>query len=116
MTGEEVTVVIPNYNGKQLLKNCIRTLERQTVRDFTLLVIDNGSTDGSTELSSDILSMEMVCLPENRGFCGAVNIGLAKAATPVVKQRHGGPGDVCGGDASGNQKARGRMFLQRMHD
>ncbi len=84
MTGEEVTVVIPNYNGKQLLKNCIRTLERQTVRDFTLLVIDNGSTDGSTELTSDVLAMEMVCLPDNRGFCGAVNIGLAKAATPYV--------------------------------
>ena len=44
----EVTIVIPNYNGKALLENCIKTLEQQTVTDFKLLVIDNGSTDGST--------------------------------------------------------------------
>ena len=39
----EVTVIIPNYNGKKLLENCIQTLERQTCTDFKLLVVDNGS-------------------------------------------------------------------------
>ena len=68
----EVTVVIPNYNGKTLLENCIKTLEQQTLRDFKLLVIDNGSTDGSTELTSEILDMEIVELGENTGFCKAV--------------------------------------------
>ena len=43
----EVTVIIPNYNGKKLLENCIQTLERQTCTDFKLLVVDNGSDDGS---------------------------------------------------------------------
>ena len=38
----EVTVIIPNYNGKKLLENCIQTLERQTCTDFKLLVVDNG--------------------------------------------------------------------------
>lgn len=47
----EVTVIIPNYNGKKLLENCIQTLERQTCTDFKLLVVDNGSDDGSTEVS-----------------------------------------------------------------
>ncbi len=32
----EVTVIIPNYNGKQMLENCIRALERQTCRAFKL--------------------------------------------------------------------------------
>ena len=39
----EVTIIIPNYNGKKLLENCIKTLERQTCQEFKLLVIDNGS-------------------------------------------------------------------------
>lgn len=80
----EVTVVIPNYNGKTLLENCIKTLEQQTLRDFKLLVIDNGSTDGSTELTSEILDMEIVELGENTGFCKAVNLGIKKTKTPYV--------------------------------
>lgn len=78
----EVTVIIPNYNGKEMLKNCIATLERQTCMDFHLLVVDNGSTDGSVEVSSPNLSMEMIALAENTGFCGAVNIGIQHTATP----------------------------------
>ena len=30
----EVTIIIPNYNGKKLLENCIKTLERQTCQEF----------------------------------------------------------------------------------
>ena len=47
----EVTIIIPNYNGKKLLENCIKTLERQTCQEFKLLVIDNGSKDGSTDVT-----------------------------------------------------------------
>ena len=50
----EVTVIIPNYNGRKLLENCIQTLERQTCTDFKLLVVDNGSDDGSTEVTSSL--------------------------------------------------------------
>ena len=80
----EVTIIIPNYNGKKLLENCIATLERQTCLDFRLLVVDNGSTDGSVELTSEVLDMEMIKLHENTGFCGAVNIGIEHAKTPYV--------------------------------
>lgn len=79
---QEVTVIIPNYNGKKLLENCIKTLEMQTCPDFKLLVVDNGSTDGSTELSSEALDLEIIALRENTGFCGAVNIGIRHTKTP----------------------------------
>lgn len=78
----EVTIIIPNYNGKELLRNCIKTLEKQTCPDFKLLVVDNGSTDGSVELRSEVLDLEMVALKENTGFCGAVNIGIRHTKTP----------------------------------
>lgn len=80
----EVTIIIPNYNGKNLLENCIKTLERQTCQKFKLLVIDNGSTDGSVTVTSESLDMEMVALPENTGFCGAVNLGFEMTKTPYV--------------------------------
>ena len=81
---QEVTIVIPNYNGKRLLSNCLKTLERQTEKNFKVLVIDNGSTDASVELTSETLDLEMVALQENRGFCGAVNLGIQMTKTPFV--------------------------------
>ena len=81
---QEVTIVIPNYNGRKLLENCLGTLEKQTVRDFKVLVIDNGSTDHSTDLQSDRLDLEMIALPENLGFCGAVNLGISRTKTPYL--------------------------------
>ena len=81
---KEVTIVIPNYNGKKLLKNCLDTLEAQTEKAFQVLVVDNGSTDGSTELTSGKLDLEYIRLKENLGFCGAVNLGIEKTTTPYV--------------------------------
>ncbi len=81
---QEVTIVIPNYNGKRLLSNCLKTLERQTEKNFKVLVIDNGSTDASVELTSETLDLEMVALQENLGFCGAVNLGIQMTKTPFV--------------------------------
>lgn len=78
----DVTIIIPNYNGKKLLENCIETLERQTCPDFKLLVVDNGSTDGSEDVASEVLNMEVIALPENTGFCGAVNTGIRHTQTP----------------------------------
>lgn len=80
----EVTIIIPNYNGKQLLENCIATLEKQTFRDFEVLVVDNGSTDKSAELTSDTLALRVIALQENTGFCGAVNVGIRETKTPYV--------------------------------
>lgn len=81
---QEVTIVIPNYNGKRLLENCLKTLEQQTYKDFKVLVVDNGSSDGSTEVSSEKLELEIVSLKENLGFCRAVNLGIQKTKTPYL--------------------------------
>ena len=44
-----ITVVIPNYNGKQFLIPCINALSKQTNKSFNVIVVDNGSSDGSIE-------------------------------------------------------------------
>lgn len=80
---KQVTVVIPNYNGMQYMPDCIASLQAQTCQDFSVLVVDNGSQDGSAEWLRE-QGIDTVFLPENRGFSGAVNIGLKKSLTPFV--------------------------------
>ena len=43
----KVTIVIPNYNGKHFMEECMAALDGQLCRDFEVLVVDNGSKDGS---------------------------------------------------------------------
>lgn len=81
---QEVTIVIPNYNGKALLKNCIDTLKKQTYKNFKVLVIDNGSTDGSIDLNVEGLDYEFIALDTNTGFCKAVNLGVEMTRTEYV--------------------------------
>lgn len=44
-----VSVIVINWNGKELLQDCLRALQRQTYRYFTVVFVDNGSNDGSVE-------------------------------------------------------------------
>ena len=81
---QEVSVVIPNFNGMAYLDGVLSSLERQTIRNFEVILVDNGSTDGSASVKSEVLDMEIVSLTENLGFCGAVNLGIQKTTTPYI--------------------------------
>ncbi len=81
----KTTVIIPNYNGKHFLEDCLTALSKQTQRDFCTLVIDNGSSDGSVEYIRECFpKVEVVSCKKNYGFCGAVNRGIRMAKTPYV--------------------------------
>lgn len=80
---KKVTVIIPNYNGLDFMETCIRALRNQTSDDFDILVVDNGSGDGSVEwLKAE--GIPAIFLDCNTGFSGAVNTGIRAAATPYV--------------------------------
>lgn len=80
---KKVTVIIPNYNGLQFMEPCMRALESQTCKDFEVLVVDNGSTDGSAEWLK-AHEVPTIFLADNTGFSGAVNVGIQAAKTPYV--------------------------------
>ncbi len=81
--GTSVTVVIPNYNGLKFMEPCMAALEKQTCKDFEILVVDNGSSDGSVDwLKSH--QYPTIFLEENTGFSGAVNVGIKASKTPFV--------------------------------
>ncbi|MBO5092744.1 MAG: glycosyltransferase family 2 protein [Lachnospiraceae bacterium] len=99
----ETTVIIPNLNGMNYLGDCLRSLyhcetpeagkrrEGEAETDhklqpaFPIIVVDNGSTDGSVEfMEREFPEVRLIRFSENRGFCGAVNAGIAVAKTPYV--------------------------------
>lgn len=77
------TIIIPNYNGLKFMEPCFAALKKQTVTDYKILVVDNGSTDGSVEWLKEH-EIPSIFLPENTGFTGAVNVGIQEADTPFV--------------------------------
>ena len=81
----EVTIVIPNYNGIKYLPACLDALRRQDLPEFETIVVDNGSEDASrTLIREEYPEVRLICLPENQGFCGAVNVGIRESRTPFV--------------------------------
>lgn len=85
MQETKVTVVIPNYNGIKYIRNCMDSLRNQTEKPFEVLVVDNGSKDGSLEiLQEEYPEARVIALKENTGFCHAVNLGIRESKTPYV--------------------------------
>lgn len=81
----KVSIVIPNYNGIEFMETCMDALEKQTMKDVEILVIDNGSTDGSGQLVRERYpEATLVEMGKNTGFCGAVNEGIRRSRAPYV--------------------------------
>ena len=79
----KVTVIIPNFNGMAFLPGCIESLRRQSFRQFDILVVDNGSSDGSAEWLEE-QGIRTLRLAENQGFAGGVNRGIEACDSEYV--------------------------------
>jgi hypothetical protein len=79
------TVVVPNLNGAHFLEPCLVSLARQSAGAPDVVVVDNGSTDGSVELVRDSFpEIKLISFAENRGFAAAMNAGIAEAQGELV--------------------------------
>ena len=75
-----ISVLIPNWNGKPHLAGCLPSLQAQAFRDFEIIVVDNGSVDGSVAyVQTHFPNTRLIALPENRGFSAAINAGIGQA-------------------------------------
>jgi GT2 family glycosyltransferase len=78
--GPLISVVIPNYNGAAYLETCLRSLTRQTHPQIDLVLVDNGSDDGSLETVRRMTPHATILpLRSNLGFAAAVNRGIKAA-------------------------------------
>src|SRR3989344_1488598 len=80
-----VSVIIPNWNGKDLLKTCLTSLQEQTFKDFEVVMVDNGSGDGSLEyIQKNFPKVKVVILDKNYGFAKAVNMGIKSSESEYL--------------------------------
>ena len=72
-----ISVVIVNWNRRELLRKCLASLALQENVSFETIVVDNGSHDRSAEMAADEFGAHVISNPENRGFCAANNQAIA---------------------------------------
>jgi hypothetical protein len=81
----QISVIIPNWNGKHLLEDCLGAIRRQTFRDFETILVDDGSKDGSAEyVRAQFPEVQVLSLRENIGFAGGNIAGYAQATGNLI--------------------------------
>ena len=77
-----VSVVVPVYNAGRHLPRCVQSIQSQTMRDLEIILVDDGSTDGSAQLCEELASADdriRVFHKKNGGVSSARNFGIEKA-------------------------------------
>lgn len=80
-----VLVIVVNFNGRKYIGTCLDKIIGQTFQDYTLVVVDNGSTDDSAAyLKTQYSQVNLVILPENIGFSAANNLAIRSGCEEYV--------------------------------
>lgn len=82
-----ISVIVPFYNAELYLADCLESLIRQTHRELEILVVDDGSTDGSAALCAELMKKDSrirLLRKENGGVSSARNLGLDEARGEYV--------------------------------
>jgi len=81
----QISVIIVNWNGRHHLEECLNALEKQTFKRFEIILIDNGSHDGSVSwVRKTFPWVRIIALPVNSGFCHANNLGYAVSRAEFI--------------------------------
>lgn len=83
----KVSIVIPVYNVENYLKECLDSVQNQTLKDIEVICIDDGSTDSSVQILDEYAQNDprfRIIHKKNEGYGKAMNIGLNLATAPYV--------------------------------
>jgi len=81
----KASIIIPNWNGQELLKDCLVSLAKQTYKNFEIILVDNNSTDNSIGFTEkNFPQVSIVKLKKNFGFAKAINTGVKKSNAKYV--------------------------------
>lgn len=83
----KVSVVVPVYNVKTYLSECLNSILAQTLREIEIILVDDGSTDGSEIICDEYAQKDpriSVIHKENRGYGHTINVGMATAKGTYV--------------------------------
>lgn len=80
-----LTAIVVNWNGEHLLPECLESLSHQSLNGLEILLVDNGSSDGSLDLvRSRFPKVRLLALSENRGFAAGNNRGIEASSSEFV--------------------------------
>lgn len=82
-----ISVIIPAYNAENGLVNCLESMLQQTYKDFELIIINDGSTDGTAHICNHYAEVDSrihVIHNENMGVAISRNIGIEKAGGEFI--------------------------------
>lgn len=80
-----VSIIIPTWNGLAYLRPCLDSLKEQSYGDFEVIVVDNGSSDGSvTTLLQEYPEVQVLPLAENGGYSRGCNAGIQIAQGEIL--------------------------------
>ena len=85
----KIDIIVPVYNAKKYLAKCIRSIQKQTFTDWRLILVDDGSTDGSAEICDKFCMLAedkriSVVHQKNKGSIGAKMTGIENATSEFV--------------------------------
>jgi hypothetical protein len=83
VTTPRITVVLPVHNGEAWIRECVGSLARQTSPAHEIIVVDDGSADGTADAVRD-LPVRLISLDSNRGRASARNAGLEAATGELI--------------------------------
>ncbi len=79
----EISVIIPCYNAEKTITAALKSLSKQTFKDFEVIIVDDGSTDGSVKIIEQYMERKELRIrlfrQANRGVSSARNVGLKNA-------------------------------------
>ena len=87
LTTPKVSVIMPVYNSKQFLPEAIESVLKQSMSDFELILVNDGSTDGSAEVCDKYADTDgriRVIHKKNGGVCSARNVGIDASRSEYV--------------------------------
>lgn len=82
--GSQVSVIIPVYNGERYLAEAVHSILAQTVPTLEIIVVDDGSTDGTARVAQRFGDAVCYVYQPNRGPAAARNRGLERARGEIV--------------------------------
>ena len=81
MPKSKVSVIIPHWNGIDILKDCLDSLTKSSYPNLEIIVVDNASTDGSSEwISYKYPDINLIQNTKNHGYAGGCNIGAEQSS------------------------------------
>ncbi|HEX7957102.1 MAG TPA: glycosyltransferase family 2 protein, partial [Pyrinomonadaceae bacterium] len=79
MSNPTVSVILPVYNGENFLRASVESVLGQTLKDYELIVVDDGSQDSTPSIAAEYGERLRYVRQENTGVAGAFNHGLRLA-------------------------------------